>query len=82
MYIIDVWIGLSEIDVEGEYRWDATNELLGAWSHWMQDKPNNYYNGAESCIALSPTLNGGGWDDKVCDGSHGHNYPTLCEQRP
>ena len=69
--------------MDGEYRWEVNNELLGEWSDWMDDKPNNWMHGLEDCVVLRPTSGGDGWDDKTCNGEyHEHVFSTLCEQQP
>nr|DBA21572.1 TPA: hypothetical protein GDO54_018183 [Pyxicephalus adspersus] len=67
------WIGLSDRDFEGDWRWvdgtpyaksDKTSNL------WMPNQPDNL--GNEDCVTLSP---GSGWKDEKCF----KHYQAICE---
>jgi hypothetical protein len=54
------WIGLNDLDQEGQYRWTNANTYL--YSNWASGEPNNA--GNEDAVAL---LNDGSWVDKSVD---------------
>ncbi len=63
------WIGLSDRDVEGAFRW-VTGEPTGALA-WAPGEPNNA--GDEDCVeALADDL----WNDRSCD----DRAAFVCEQ--
>ncbi len=54
-----VWIGLTDREVEGLFRWDSGAALVG--SHFDDGEPND--SGGEDCVELR---SGGGWNDISC----------------
>ena len=72
-----VWIGLNDIEQEGDWRWAAGNRCLGQWSRWYANTPSNS-GGVEHCgVAVNGPI-GKQWDDQQC----GDNRPALCQQAP
>ncbi|KAK0138871.1 Macrophage mannose receptor 1 [Merluccius polli] len=56
----DHWIGLSDRDTEGTWKWvDGTNMTSSSWGESQPDD----YDGAEDCVAAR----GNGWYDARCD---------------
>ncbi|XP_048051416.1 CD209 antigen-like protein 2 isoform X2 [Megalobrama amblycephala] len=71
----NVWIGLSDIENEGMWKWVDNSPLKQGF--WDVGEPNNYH-GDEDCIGLNPgihTLNN--WGDFVCS----YKRKGLCEKR-
>ncbi len=52
------WIGLSDYQIEGEFRW--VNGQLPTYTNWYPGQPNNYGNN-QDYVEL---LNGGQWNDQ------------------
>ena len=65
------WIGLSDRDTEGEWKW--TNETLLDYPGWGEGEPNDYGNG-EDC-AHSNWRGDGVWNDSRCGGGDAY----VCE---
>jgi len=75
------WLGVSDQDVEGEWKWSNGKLLDGqGYSNWHENEPNNADN--EDCAAYK--LNSG-WNDVSCDNSaqliveFGPFSPRICE---
>ncbi len=64
------WIGLNDIDVEGEFVWSDGSSL--DYSSWNDGEPND--SNGEDCAHIS-TWGDGGWNDIPCD----HAYPQVCQ---
>ena len=83
----EVWIGASDEEVEGVWRW-SDESTLGAqdYSLWLSNaqygnQPNNH-NGNQHCLELcnpctwdNPPKMGGHWNDAICTDTHGF----LCQ---
>ncbi|XP_053336235.1 C-type lectin domain family 4 member M-like [Clarias gariepinus] len=66
------WIGLSDIDTEGEWKWvDGTRLTSG---NWANKQPDNYNN--EDC-AETGYPDGQHWNDRPCSYKQG----WICEKR-
>ena len=59
----DIWLGGSDRDVEGEWRWVSNDERI-EFTAWETDEPNNSL-GAENCIGFYTQF--GDWNDIPCD---------------
>ena len=50
------WIGLTDVDEEGDWRWEsgtAWNRLqITSWQHWYPNEPNDA-KGMEDCAAVT-----------------------------
>ena len=69
------WIGLSDVEEEGQYKWMTSYTGLTEYSHWSPGEPNNA-NSNENCVFIRSQSRGNGWDDDSC--SKTHNY--VCEK--
>ncbi|XP_042308744.1 hepatic lectin-like [Sceloporus undulatus] len=66
------WIGLSNKNVEGEWKWLDGSDSTSGFTYWAPGKPNNSESG-EDCAHL---WNNGKWNDVYC--TYPCNY--ICEQ--
>ncbi|KAM8934283.1 asialoglycoprotein receptor 1-like [Pelodytes ibericus] len=64
------WIGLSDRDLEGDWRWVDGTPYDTAPKFWILNQPNNA--GNEDCVTVSP---GAGWNDDKCLKA----YSSVCE---
>ena len=68
----DFWIGLSDLDVKGVFKWEESGNPVG-FSHWAPGQPDNYQ-GIEDCVFVI-NIEGGWnpsmWADQTCSlGKH------------
>ena len=78
-----LWIGLTDQDREGEWRW-AGGGALGSYAAWQSGQPDD--GGlfeAEDCAAMVPDATSaagepGGWNDTECS----KEYRYVCEAGP
>ncbi|XP_062975008.1 hepatic lectin-like [Elgaria multicarinata webbii] len=66
------WIGLSDTDVEGEWKWIDGTDYRTNFKKWRRGEPNNHEKG-EDCVQVHTA---GEWNDVPC------NYPSfyVCEK--
>lgn len=60
-YGVDVWIGLHDLDVEGQFEWVSGGPVSD--TNWRANEPNNAGYG-EDCVEVEPVT--GLWDDEDC----------------
>ena len=58
-----VWLGGTDREEEGVWRWATTGEVL-SYTSWSGDEPNNEL-GGEHCMSQGP--NPDGWNDVRCN---------------
>ncbi|XP_077997842.1 macrophage mannose receptor 1-like [Glandiceps talaboti] len=68
-----LWIGLDDIDVEGEMKWADDSRMT--YSGWKKGEPNNF-GGNEDCGNIRPA--DGTWNDMSCSKHNGF----ICEKGP
>ena len=81
-----VWIGYSDADDEGQWRW--ADGSAGDFTNWWTEEPNDYGRG-EDCAALGVDCLygfegvGAKWADAGCnaDGYEFHARPSVCQLR-
>ncbi len=66
------WLGASDLEVEGSWRWVTGESLL--WTSWGIGEPNDQ-DGAEDCLEINHGGNGL-WNDISCNLSR----PFVCER--
>lgn len=73
-----IWIGASDTDLEGDWRWADGTVLSGGYTSWAEGQPNNSGAG-EDCAVLHSGM--GEWNDVACDLSIFGTDPisVLCE---
>ena len=64
------WIGLSDIMVEGSFRWMESHETP-SYTNWGGTEPNDM-DGIEDCVVKGV----GGWNDQPCE----IQYYALCQK--
>uniref|UniRef100_A0A672K364 CD209 antigen-like protein C n=1 Tax=Sinocyclocheilus grahami TaxID=75366 RepID=A0A672K364_SINGR len=68
--VAKVWIGLTDIEVEGRWKWVDGSTLTSRF--WASGQPNNYKGKEEDCALIhSP-----GWADFPCNDKH----KWICEK--
>ncbi|XP_063406021.1 perlucin-like protein [Mytilus trossulus] len=72
----EVWIGLNDIETEGQWRWTSDNTAIST-SYWQYPEPNGER--TENCVNFCKKTcqqKVYGWNDLPCD------YPTgyVCEK--
>ena len=58
-----LWFDGTDLQVEGEFRWSTTGELMTSYINWNPDEPNDY-EGDQDCTRLYD--HNGRWDDFEC----------------
>ncbi|XP_078607411.1 polycystin-1-like protein 2 isoform X2 [Branchiostoma floridae x Branchiostoma japonicum] len=73
---INLWIGLNDINVEGDFVWEDGTPL-GSSSRWFPRQPNNGH-GLQHCAVLTPETNPypNQWRDDDCSYTRG----AICER--
>ncbi|XP_078688578.1 polycystin family receptor for egg jelly-like isoform X2 [Branchiostoma floridae x Branchiostoma belcheri] len=73
---INLWIGLNDIDVEGDFVWEDGTPL-GNLTRWFPNQPNNV-NRLQHCAVLTPETNPypNQWRDDKCSNTWG----VICEK--
>ncbi|KAL2097667.1 hypothetical protein ACEWY4_006874 [Coilia grayii] len=70
----EAWIGLSDINTEGEWRWVDGSPLITKF--WAKDQPNSY-KGEQDCVKLWLTPPLENWNDEKCSIIH----TWICEKQ-
>ncbi|XP_053086705.1 CD209 antigen-like protein C [Pangasianodon hypophthalmus] len=76
------WIGLSDRDTEGVWKWVDGTELTSGTGYWSQREPNDY-EGNEDCAITGYIPQGGTtyflntWNDVPCS----FNYGRICAKK-
>ncbi|XP_050416123.1 C-type mannose receptor 2 [Patella vulgata] len=69
-----VWIGLTDVQKEGEYRW-VTGEV-SSYYNWSPGEPSLFLHNFEDCVVLK--MDAGRWLDAPCELPL-DSYPWVCE---
>ena len=75
----DYWIGLTDADVESEWKW-CDGRILSMYTNWAPGQPNNHNNN-QDCVAIRKghffdTDYDGEWHDDTCTDEKGF----ICEK--
>ena len=69
----DYWIGLTDSETEGNWKW-ANGATLTGYNNWASNQPNDYR--GQDCAAITgETQNSGKWHDVSCY----FNKGFICE---
>uniref|UniRef100_A0A9J8B4Z8 C-type lectin domain-containing protein n=1 Tax=Cyprinus carpio carpio TaxID=630221 RepID=A0A9J8B4Z8_CYPCA len=69
MGLVSVWIGLSDSDEEGRWKWVDGSTLTSGF--WTSGEPNSYMGLEEDCVVASY-----GWNDCPCNEA----FRWICEK--
>uniref|UniRef100_A0A668A7B0 C-type lectin domain-containing protein n=1 Tax=Myripristis murdjan TaxID=586833 RepID=A0A668A7B0_9TELE len=69
---VRLWIGLSDLETEGEWKWVDGSSL--SYTSWAEGQPDDY-GGKEDCGVLRPVYDG--WNDFPCS----LGRPWICEKK-
>uniref|UniRef100_A0A668AFI5 C-type lectin domain-containing protein n=1 Tax=Myripristis murdjan TaxID=586833 RepID=A0A668AFI5_9TELE len=67
-----VWIGMSDLETEGEWKWVDGSSL--SYTSWAKGQPDDAREG-EDCGEVRPERDG--WNDLFCT----HNQQWVCEKK-
>ena len=71
----EIWIGATDIDMEGFWWWEASNvSFTGNWANWRKGQPNDHGKG-QDCATVTYD---GWWGDIGC----GQEKPYVCMTEP
>ncbi|KAM9450008.1 perlucin-like protein isoform 1-T2 [Clarias gariepinus] len=68
------WIGLSDSETEGKWKWVNGTELTNGTGYWYEGQPNDYDNN-EDCGVLWNYPDRKGWNDAPCT----REFWWICE---
>ncbi|OWF40661.1 collectin-12-like [Mizuhopecten yessoensis] len=63
-YPENYYIGATDLEVEGVFRWDNTGDTFG-YSNWEDGEPNQWRGDPENCVEMK--TRSGEWNDVPCD---------------
>ena len=72
---LDPWLGLTDLETEGEFKWESTNALI-TFNKWYEGQPST---GSEHCVHY---FTNNLWNDLDCartSSSHGSTV-AVCEK--
>jgi hypothetical protein len=70
----DVWIGATDVLVEGTFVWVNLTPVV--YDNWRDGEPNNGGDGGEDCAVIEGDTAANEWDDRSCLTLH----PAICER--
>ena len=73
---VEAWIGLTDADSEGVFKWASTGEVA-SYTNWRAGEPSNDVSN-EHCVLYVWIDNK--WNDAPCDNNLGYKRVALCER--
>ncbi len=70
----DLWIGIQDMEIEGRYVYDSTDEPIGYENFPLGIAPTNQ---DQDCVAIQART--ADWDDDLC---FGVKHYSVCEMEP
>jgi Lectin C-type domain len=71
---IRFWIAATDLGSENDFYWESTGDLIGPYTNWALNEPNNDKDN-EHCVVLASSGVAGAWNDVPCT----LNYRYICK---